>query len=390
MGDFFVQPVSRKLTALKWLSAEAGQAYTDTNAYFITGSSEDKQELTLWKAEGQDIVEDLKIGGFQAESTYTTSHNGDVNCIDTAGPDKIVTASGFGSVSVYHVERQDISYDDDMDGTKQSKNLELVKSWKAHKYVDGSSAVCTAAKVRPTYGTDYEVVSCGEDGSIVFASLERAEAISSLQEIDSMTITDIAWVSPNQCITSMASGQVKLVDRRDPQLAKAVFIDDSNKDVSINCVAAHPSQSFRFATGNELGSALVWDIRNTKEPTTTSLKVHDQDIWQIMFHPGDTSKLITCSEDASIVVVDWDTSEAKKAQSNTSGGLYAKPFAISNQSQDKQDRVSTLRRMKNIFNTLSVNCFDYYKHGQAGILAAGTDSENILFEPLESATFSLF
>ena len=246
--------------------------------------------------------------------------------------------------------------------------------------------MCTTAKVRPTYSTDYEVASCGEDGRVVFTSLERATTIA-LQEIDNMTITDLAWISPNQCIASTVGGQVKLIDRRHPQTAEAVFIDESNKDVAVSCVAAHPSQSFRLATGNELGSALIWDIRNPKEPTTTSLKLHDQDIWQVMFHPGDTSKLITCSEDASIVVADWDISETKKADSQ----LYSRGQQFQKRDQKVGgDGVATVRRLTNIFNSLSINCFDYYTHSRTGILASGTDSENLMLDLLEVTSFSLF
>ena len=106
MGDFFIQPVSRKINSIKWLAPTAGQAYTDPNAFFVTGSSDGQQELALWRVDCQDIVDSVDSNKLQAQYLCSSKHHGDVNSIDLEGTYKIETGSQFVEIIVYYIDLQ--------------------------------------------------------------------------------------------------------------------------------------------------------------------------------------------------------------------------------------------------------------------------------------------
>ncbi|KAJ1953086.1 hypothetical protein GGI12_006090 [Dipsacomyces acuminosporus] len=187
-------------------------------------------------------------------------------------------------------------------------------------------------------------------------------------EVDSTVITGICWPTPAQLAISTRAGQIKLFDRRTPTVVSAVFVDSSSRNTSFESITAHPSQSFRIATGTDSGSVLMWDVRNAKKPVMEAFNVHEANVWQVQFHPTDSSKIISCSEDASMAVTEWSSS---RASSNAN-----EPHSV--------------RHISSIFNALSINCFDVCPFTRTSLLVAGSDSDNILMERSASTRFSLF
>ncbi|KAJ2162970.1 hypothetical protein GGF46_000156 [Coemansia sp. RSA 552] len=355
MGSLQVQSVARKLTSIGWLPPRAGHAYTDTELYFVSGSSGKHKELVLWRTENPDFGEgrhgDDKDSDEAAASLASlvakTAHDGDVHAVAAAASDIVATASSYGTISVYNVSHE-------------YEELSVRESVTAHRFANDEPAVATAIAVQPSASSDAEIASCGEDGKVAYAPLGRLDALQSY-EVDSTVITGICWPTPSQVAVATRAGQVKLYDRRAPADVASVFIDPS-QSFAFECITAHPSQSFRVATGTDKGAVLVWDVRNPKKPTTEAFNVHESSVWQVQFHPNDVSRIVSCSEDASLAVTEWTPGSAHRG----------------------------VRHLSSFFNTLAVNCFDVCPFTRAGLLVAGADSGNLMLETEPATEFKMF
>ncbi|KAJ2686696.1 hypothetical protein IWW39_003444 [Coemansia spiralis] len=350
MNTLLVQPVARKVTSVCWLPPRAGQAYTDTELFFVTGSSARHKELVLWTTDNPDFESESKPPAGDkalAKLVSKVTHDGDVHDIAVVSTDVIATASSYGTISIYDI---------------QNNNLKLRESVTAHRFTSGEPAVGTALSVQPVNSSDAEIASCGEDGKIAYVPLARLDALQAY-EVDSTVVTGVCWPTPSQVAASTRAGQVKVFDRRSPAEVSAVFVDVSNS-YSFECIASHPSQPFRLATGTDAGSVLLWDVRNPKKPVMETLGVHKSNVWKVRFHPTDSSRIVSCSDDASIAITQWVS--------------------------DKPAATRDVRYLSGFFNALSIGCFDVCPFTRASLLVAGSDSGNILMERSASTEFSLF
>ncbi|KAI8323707.1 WD40 repeat-like protein [Martensiomyces pterosporus] len=361
MNSFQVQPVARKITAARWLLPRAGSAYTDTDLYFVTGSSAKHKELVLWTTPNPDFFDPEGLANDSNNSSTElaalvakVTHDGDVHDIAVPSPGLLATASSFGTISIYYVDHD----------TDTETPLALREAVTAHRYANSEPAVCTALAAQPTSSADVEIASCGEDGRIAYAPLSRMDTLQT-HEVDSTVITGICWPTPAQLAVSTRAGQIKLFDRRNPSTVSAVFVDPSSS-ASFECIAAHPSQSFRIATGTDSGSVLMWDVRNAKKPVMEAFNVHEANVWEVQFHPTDGSKVVSCSDDASMAVTEWARGKSSAAE----------PHSV--------------RHLSSIFNALSISCFDICPFTRTSLMVAGSDSDNILMERTASTEFSLF
>ncbi|KAJ2483967.1 hypothetical protein EV174_002815 [Coemansia sp. RSA 2320] len=359
MNTLQVQPVARKITSVCWLPPRAGSAYTDTELYFVTGSSAKHKELILWTTENPDFSESKGQDADDkplATLVAKVQHDGDVQGIAVVSPDVIATASSYGTISIYDVEHSAVASD---------SLLTLRESVTAHRFSNGEPAVSTALSVQPVNSSDAEIASCGEDGRVAYVPLTRLDALQAY-EVDSTVVTGVCWPTPAQLAACTRAGQIKLFDRRSPAEVSAVFVDPSNA-YSFECITSHPSQSFRLATGTDTGAVLLWDIRNPKKPTMEAFNVHEANVWQIGYHPADSSKIVSCSDDASIAITQWASSGA--ASDQTTRGV---------------------RHLSSFFNALSISCFDVCPFARTSLLVAGSDSGNLLMEKSAASDFSLF
>ncbi|KAJ1752485.1 hypothetical protein LPJ79_001232 [Coemansia sp. RSA 1821] len=344
MDSLQVQPVARMVTGVCWLPPRAGNAFTDTDLYFVSGSSAKHKELILWTTANPDFDQTDDTANL-ATLVAKVPHDGDVHDIIAPTNDIVATASSFGTVSIYNIT--------------DTNTLSLRESVTAHRFSNDEPAVATSLSVQPLDSASAEIASCGEDGRIAFAPLSRLDALQRY-EVDSTVITGVCWPMPTQLAAATRAGQVKLFDRRTPDQVQAVFVDPSHEH-AFECIAAHPSQSFRLATGTDTGAVLIWDTRNLKKPAMEAFNVHDANVWSVQFHPNDPSKIVSCSDDASMAVTQWV-------------------------SEDGQER--DVRRLSAFFNALSINCFDVCPFTRASVIVAGSDSGNLLME--KNTQFGIF
>ncbi|KAI9502463.1 hypothetical protein GGI25_004955 [Coemansia spiralis] len=356
MSSLQVQPVARRITAVSWLPPHAGSAYTDTDLCFVTGSGGKHQELVLWTTANPDFEQAQNSEGPLASLVAKVKHDGDARGIAAASSDLVATTSSFGTISIYDIGHT-TAQDDKI-------SMTLRESITAHRFANGEPAVGTALAMQPVNSSDAEVASCGEDGKIAYAPVARLDALQSF-EVDSTVITGICWPTPSQTAISTRAGQVKLFDRRAPAEVSAVFIDPSNS-YAFECITAHPSQSFRLATGTDVGAVLLWDTRNLKQPTMEAFNVHESNVWGVEFDPTDATKIVSCSDDATLAVTQW-TSDS-----------------------DGQGDSRGVRRLSNFFNVLSINCVNVCPFTRTSIVVAGSDGGNLLIEKNTSDDFKLF
>lgn len=322
------QSVGRKLTSVRWLPPRAGQAFTDTDLYFVTGTGAHHQELNLWTAPNPDFETRLDDHANEPQDLATLAarcpHSGDVADIQAVSADLIAVGSSSGQISLFDIGH---TVEGDMDHGSEIRLRDSAKL--------GSSTALSVNGER-------EIVSSGEDGSLAYVSVSRMDKAETHQ-VDGASITDVCWTTPTQLAASNRAGQIKLYDRRtEPQRASSVLTDANSS--GFESIDVHPSQTFRLATGTSQGGVLVWDVRNTKEPIVESRGVHEGPVWEVQYW-GDN--IVSCSDDASLAVTRWEDMEE-------------------------------IRRLSSFFNRLSVNCFDICQSTSTGLLVAGTDSGNML------------
>ncbi|KAJ2896159.1 Nucleoporin Nup43 [Coemansia aciculifera] len=355
------QSVGRKFTAVSWLPPRAGSAYTDTELYFVTGLGGQNKELALWTTANPDFESEPKAApALTSDSNLATlvskaAHDGDVQDIGIVSPDILATASSYGTIAIYDVQHHDTAH-------SSSSGLKLRESVTAHRFANGEPAASTALSVQPVNSLDVEIASCGEDGRIAYVPLSRIDALQ-VYEVDSTVVTGVCWPTPAQVAVSTRAGQIKLFDRRKPAEASAVLVDPSTSH-SFECIAAHPSQSFRLAAGTDAGNIVVWDIRNTKKPESEIVSVHMSNVWKVRYHPTDSSKIVSCSYDATVAFTQW--------------------------ARDMTTSERDIVRWSNFFNVLSVGCFDVCPFTRTNLLVAGSDSGNLLMVKSPATDFKLF
>ncbi|KAJ2663863.1 hypothetical protein IWW48_001129 [Coemansia sp. RSA 1200] len=377
-----VQPVARRITAVAWLPPHAGAAYNDARLSFVTGSGGKHRELALWTTGNPDFAENAtdedQTTATEAAAAATlaarVAHDGDVRGIAAVSSRTIVTASSFGTVSVYQTD----------EAAAERARLELRESMTAHRFGDSAPAAATDVAVQPGVATaDAEVASCGEDGAIAYARVARLDALQRY-EVDSTVVTGVCWPTNAQTAACTRAGQVKVFDRRAPADVAAVLIASqtttaapSSSSLAFECIAAHPSQSFRLATGTNAGSVLLWDTRNMRAPVIEAFNVHRASVWDVCFDPvGSSSSFVSCSDDASLAVTQWSADPSSADEDDSPSSISARP----------------VRHISSFFNVLSVNCLDVCAFTRASVIVAGSDSGNLLIDkvPATDHHFRLF
>ncbi|KAJ1987003.1 hypothetical protein H4R33_003072 [Dimargaris cristalligena] len=363
MDQFFIQPVERKIASLCWWSQSS---YSPDDLFFLTGTWDrgSHNELALWKCPGPNVRTRQFEPNFKAHAVATIPHAGEVADVVQAQDDMCVTASSDGCLYVYKLTQDSASL-------KIPTALQPVRTLAAPTTTFRSPR--TALSVQPHKHRDPEVASVGEDGLLQLFLLDRGAPVDSIVA-DCLPLYDVAWLSSSTLLTTSRGGQLKVFDRRTPSKSAAVvFIDPISPDAAVNCVAVHPSQTSRLATGNELGQVTTWDIRQYTEPQSQTLAVHNAEINDLVFHPNRPFTIVTASEDSTCGVVD---ASAFTNYSRGPGAYSHDPFASSAPSSSFQ--VYNAPRKSNIYNRLPINCLDL--HPQNGLLLAGSDSENLLFD----------
>ena len=224
----------------------------------------------------------------------------------------LVTAGSLGDVTVLRIET-DIAETDAASANSGVK--EVLSTWKPHYHTLPTTnhhtipAACVGVTVQHMGGADPEVASIGDDGTLVFSKLDGLVSSRIHVNVDSVNMTGARWRSDHDVVVSTDAGHIKLIDRR---VAHAHNISHSPSVTTLtspamtatplHCIAIHPTQSTRVATGTSDGGIKVWDLRSMKEPEVKELRTgHARgDVWEVLFSPGDAKTLVSCGEDGSI------------------------------------------------------------------------------------------
>ncbi|KAJ2365309.1 hypothetical protein IW150_006248 [Coemansia sp. RSA 2607] len=328
MDSLQAQPTARKITAISWLPPAAGTSYSDATPRFIAGTSGKTKELVLWTTHNPDFPSPSTENSTDlAHFVSKTPHTHSVQAIAAVSAELLLTGSSTGVLATYKII-----------GDAMERGAEVQVHGER-----GAEAVCTGVAVQSD-GT--QVASCGEDGRLVFATVDRLDAPQSISA-DSGSLTSLCWPTPTQVAVATRNGQAKLFDTRESQ-PSAVFYNPSSC-ASLESIAAHPSQPFLLATGSDDGAVVLWDVRNPRAPKNELFGVHRANVWQVMFDPADARSIVSCSEDASVAVTRWD-----------------------------EMGVHRTKRMDSRLNVLSINCFDICPYTRDHMLVAGSDSGNLL------------
>ncbi|KAK9766876.1 hypothetical protein K7432_003736 [Basidiobolus ranarum] len=264
MQAFGHQPAGNKISKVRW---ENGQNFTDRELLFATGSWDEGKDnlLKLWSCEAPGVPR-MDVKEYKAVEQTRIQHSGDVTDIHFLEDELLITASSFGSVNLFKIQK-------DQEAEKIEYTLEHRKTLPLHKYTTGGTASCTGIAIQPFSGNGGDIVSCGEDGKINLFSIDEESPRETIAA-DGMALNSIAWISSHLIATTTNGGQLKLYDIRDLRKPSAIYSDSSNPNVALTCMAIHPSQANKLCTGSANGHITTWDIRNQEIPESNPFSVH--------------------------------------------------------------------------------------------------------------------
>ncbi|KAF9110704.1 Nucleoporin Nup43 [Mortierella sp. AM989] len=343
--------VPRKVSKVRWLE---GSAFPQKNINFATALHLDGKvdTLAIWKCENQrqfeiTRAEDVKAG-FSPLQLDEVAHRGevlDMRVIEGQEP-LLVTASSLGEINLYKYQVRE-----------ESQTLQHAATHRHHGFPNLGIAEAVSVSIRPHALN--EIASVGEDSRLVLMGTENIQKTLQRSDRVSTGLSAVCWRSSSSLAVATKSGQVKLFDRRDIAKSVSPALQDSNQLDPLTCIAQHSTDIYKLATGNEEGAVSIWDVRNMSNPEIKAIKVHNSIVWEVMFHPNQPDKLISCSQDGTLATVNW-----KQALNEY----------VSDATCTKDDNIATY--WSSITNVLSVNSVDY--HNRANVLLAGTDSGGIL------------
>lgn len=340
MDGVSVKFVSQKINKIRW-KPSFNPSLQDSKI-FGTGNWDDlSHKLSIWTIDdglcgSGEVLEEPRL-------LCDVDHVGDVTDLLYLANDMILTSSSFGNVTLHKHHTK-------------SQTLSLVHSYPHIHHYSKVSCSCTALAHR-----EDDVVSVGEDGRFNFLNMEQKAPVRTIDNADSCTINDVAFLKKFEIATTNSAGQLKVWDVREGGTKPCRTLLLTGDTVPLHCVDKHPGQPHVLATGGQDGMLCIWDLRQDKYPATL-LNAHSGDMWEVRFHPSYPDNLFTCSEDGS--VWQWDVSMIKK----TLQAADVNPWLCINAAKQKMDISSLIPE-----NIMPVNTIDIV----ANILLCGTDGEAI-------------
>lgn len=297
--------ISEKVSRVRWIPEQ----YTAPSA-FLTGSLESHggSAIKLWRLTADSDFADDDGTASQSVQAHATDASLVPKCTaelpfsgDTSGmafidADHIVVSSSDGFASVLHLDRQTMQL------RERSRYARL------HRFgTNGeSAAACTALSAY-----EHNVCTVGEDGCLNLINVNNAGVLRSFGEVDSCSLTAVAYVSPAEVFTGNRMGTIKMFDvranteamdddrqqqqRQRPVATMLISCDDEKKPNAVTALAYHPTQRHILLAGSEEGSITVWDLRMMAD-AASYLTAHDTAITELAFHPTAPNRLFTAAE----------------------------------------------------------------------------------------------
>ena len=284
--------VNQKVSKIRWQPA-ASQSGRIAGSLFLTGSWDDEHNaIKLWswnkeeENESNDILEpDLKA---------IHKHNrGDVNGIEFMNPDIALCASSDGSITALRIGR-DIAQAHIEEQNSRGWALQEVSNWNKVHSMQFQDASCNGIACSVD-----NVASAGEDGKIFLFNIKRREPIRGYNKADSCSLNTVIFIRNDEIAAANMRGQLKIWDLRTNTEEPCKTCILSSEQISISCVAKHPTQQHILCSGSEDGMLAFWDLRSQVHPVTL-LNAHDQAVSEIQFHEQQPEHMFSCSQNGDV------------------------------------------------------------------------------------------
>jgi len=349
--------VYQKINKIRWRPT-LSQSGRISGSLFVTGSWDDDNnavKLWSWDVNEDDVRNNSEKELAEPELKGTYKHDGDVNELQFLNPDIVVCASSDGSVTALRISRGLVGAPTENQDSTGWCFQEIGKWDKLHslKSQNGScnSVACNSENI----------ASVGEDGKINLSNLKRKEPIRSYDKADSCSLNSVLFIKNDEIAAANMRGQLKIWDIRSNTDTPTSTCILSNDQVSIGCVAKHPTQQHILCSGSEDGILAFWDLRNQVHPITL-LKAHEQSVSEIHFHQQQPDHLFSCSQNGDIW--HWNGSNISNKSSNATNfgtpnqsmyaGDTACPWLNSEAVKNRVETQSLMARQPLPVNTIDV------------------------------------
>merc|ERR1719273_2232648 len=224
-------------------------------------------------------------------------------------PDIALCASSDGSITLLRIGR-DIApaHIEEQNSVSNGWALQEVSAWNKIHSMQFQDASCNGVACSVE-----NIASAGEDGKIFLFNIKRREPIRSYNKADSCSLNTVIFIRNDEIAAANMRGQLKIWDLRanteDP--CKTCIL--SSEQISIGCVAKHPTQQHILCSGSEDGMLAFWDLRSQVHPVTL-LNAHEQSVSEVHFHQQQPDHLFSCSQNGDIW--HWNGSNIASKSSN--------------------------------------------------------------------------
>jgi len=205
------------------------------------------------------------------------------------------------------------------------------------------------------------LATAGEDGSLNIISVENQISQRSIVNANSSSTYSVRFNSPSTLITVGMGGRLLVWDIRSNS-NKPSSVCVYNESYALTSLCAHPSRSDTLATGSMEGILNIWDIRSHSTPTS-SLQAHSSSVRDLLFLPSQPTCIITCGEDGSLSLLDFNKDRRDPTKVNYSS-----------------EQQSNIQAVPLYQSELSINSLDIDpKASNPHTILCGSDTESLIF-----------
>jgi len=286
--------VNQKINKIRWRPAPS-QSGRIAGSLFLTGSWDDEQNaIKLWSWDKDEEIESNDITEPNLKAYYKHKQ-GDVNEIQFMNPDVAICASSDGTITALRIGREISSaYAEEQKAVSSGWSMQEVGIWNKIHSMQFQDASCNSV------ACSYEnLASVGEDGRIFLTNIKRREPLRAYNKADSCALNTVMFIRSDEIAAANMRGQIKIWDLRanteDPSRTCIL----SSEQISIGCVAKHPTQQHILCSGSEDGMLAFWDLRTQVHPVTL-LNAHEQSVSEIQFHEQQPEHMFSCSQNGDV------------------------------------------------------------------------------------------